>query len=979
MLAEAQDKAENKDQPASSIQENKIWFLELTGLFLLALLIRCAFNFWIPHVNNFAACDAFEYINNGQALMQLAAQPANFWQTCITVLTGNADAESLKLVKEGLAPLKDFYISGPVYPAVLALNIVAFGGTVGNVHNVWPALLFGNSAVSALTCVFISLIGREAFDKREGRIAGLIAALYPGFIVNSGRLYSETFACFLLSALVYLTVRGFRERGNNLVLVFLSGFLAAALQLTRSVMSVLSLALIPVTAIQQHGRKKLIFLLPFALGFTLIAAPWLAFQKLAFGGGGLVVDRVGHYNFFIGNNVDTQGWLSYPYPDGRNVEATSFPQLFTTAFKKSPARWVRLMLDKPLRLFKYPWNDFRTPIGVFDFRSQVIFHECILFLSCLGLALCTFLSSGRKPYKRQLCSRVFLAGLFAFHCIYYLFITVPRYNLTSIPEMILFAAAALGTISRAWQEKKTRSTSLFLSLSCIVLFCQLRLMVVGNQAIETAIIINAIVRLVFFAGFLFFCIKLVKQTEGYRKIALAFTAALALALTPLIALPLRANGRYQEWHDYLKPGERAQQIIHLPRTELKKAIYLLIDSEGVKQTSDGIELSVNGQNLEGPFLPSMAFAEDFDRFLDLGNNSVQREGERMWDSLTNSADCGNLDLRQWSMIAIPPAVLEKAAHQSESDQTKDIELNVQIKNTGKQALPIYGSYDTGSKERILPSIASYSWEKVFYGVENDAGLTDTRYDIKVPASTLVTRSPEIRKEGPAESGVINLALLVAPPVPEDVQDKESSSQNLPLGSTQNKIPAKTLPSVKHNAVSWTEIASFDLPPFLQVSKKSGSDFSIKLATLPGSKEHSSNAAIDMKSAGESEVSADTVWLFDVKGTSKVTAGTACPAADLITTYRKQDGTSYTYKSSFSPRRLPRGENGEKVPFEFVVPIKPIVQGARVELATLNLHLTTRESQYLNIQKQPEGSIDFESRIRVLSLPTNPIGLGHQVL
>src|SRR6185369_12634870 len=153
------------------------------------------------------------------------------------------------------------------------------------------------------------------------------------------------------------------------------------------------------------------------------------------------------YNFFIGNNVDTQGWLSYPYPDGRNIDAVTFPQLMQSAIKKSPTRWVRLMLEKPLRLFEYPWNDFRTSIGAVSFQAQVIYHDLILLFAAAGLGLSFLLAVGIPATKRQLYCRFYLSGLFAFHFVYCLFITVPRYNLTAIPELIVFAAAGITTIN----------------------------------------------------------------------------------------------------------------------------------------------------------------------------------------------------------------------------------------------------------------------------------------------------------------------------------------------------------------------------------------------------------------------------------------------------------------------------------------------------------------------------------------------------
>ncbi len=936
-----------------------LWLGELTVLFVLALFFRLAFNILIPHVNNFAACDAFEYINNGQALLQLFAQPMSFWQKCAECLLGSGTAADLQSVKLALEPLKDFYISGPVYPAVIALNVAAFGGVVANVHQIWPALLFGNSLLSALTCVFIALMAKESFGKAEARIAGVVSAIYPGFIVNSGRLYSETFACFLLVALSYLTLRGFRQGGNNLFLCFVSGFLAAALQLTRSVMSVLSMALIPLTFIQQKGIKRFVFLIPFVLGFALVAAPWLGFQKLAFGGGGLVVDRVGHYNFFIGNNIDTAGWLSYPYPDGRNVENESFPQLMKTAVQKSPARWFRLMLDKPLRLFKFPWNDFRTAVGIFDFRLQVAFHELLLLLSCIGLVLGTFLSAGTGPGRRELYCRLFLAGLFAFHCIYYLFITVPRYNLTSIPEMIVFAAAAIAMTARLIANQSTRKTGALLALSSVLLFSCLRLDLLPffsyMAKIQTAWALQAVVRislLLFLFGAVFASCRVL---HGHRKFAIASTASFLAIFIVMLALPLRANGRFQEWPiDINKP---IKQTLRLPLSAASRQFYLLLDTAKVRQPADGLHVTVNGKDLEGPVLPSMAFAEDFDRFLELRKDSVQREGERMWDSLANSAGCGSLDLRQWSMIALPQSLIMEASDKAQTEKSPFVNLDVSVENkSANPDLRLFGSYDTDATERLLPSVASYSWEKVFYGVENSEGLTDTRYDIKVPSATLLPSKEDLSDQLGLQNGVFNMALLSAPSV---------------VGKSE--VLAHRSYAPPHSEVGYGAHGS------LQPSRE--------YAGVPVNTELGINYPIDLSGLADgAAMSANTIWIFHLKGRTNVLSGTACPAAEIETTYQRKDGTKFSYKSAWVPKRL--GSNrvsgkyarAEGLPmFEFAVPVKPLVQDSKIVAANLNLRITSPISPYLNRQFPPQGLIEFSNiSLDLLALPTNPIGLGHTV-
>jgi 4-amino-4-deoxy-L-arabinose transferase-like glycosyltransferase len=925
------------------------------SIFVIALLLRCAYNFYIPHVNNFASCDAYEYIQNGQALLNLFKQPAEFWQKSISCLAGSGSSTDWASVKAGLVPLKDFYISGPVFPAFLAIIAAITGGVASqSIHFLWPQLLFGNSVVSALTCVFIALTAKECFGKRTGILAGILAAVYPAFIVNSGRLYSETFAAFLLTALSYITIRGFRKQqfdasasmdpaassvgsntpgnGNNLWLVFLSGFLAAALQLTRSVMFVLTLALLPITAVQQKGWRRLTFLLPFALGFALIALPWLGFQKLAFGGGGLVVDRVGHYNFFIGNNVDTQGWLTYPYPDGRNVENTSFPDLLCTAIKKSPSRWVRLMLDKPLRLFKFPWNDHRTAIGFVEFKWQVLFHELIVMFACFGLALNLFLSRFRAASKPEFYGRVFLAGLLAFHCIYGLFITVPRYNLCAMPEMIIFAAASITLLAQLLNDRGTRTNGLlFLGSTLLLLFASrtnmLPFLMAAGLKPQLSWSIEAAMRVAALIACSASLIAVSKVLIGQEKIARALTVLMALCMVPLLVIPLRANGRTFEWqHSISLSSAAVKQDLQIPLDAARKSrngLYLLVDTSAVRQIADGLSISVNGERLAGPVLPSMSFAENFDRFIDLDAGNVQREGERMWDSLASSADRDNLQLRQWSMILLPQELVARAVERAEEEGADKAKFHVNISNHSPLPVQLYGSYNTG-KDRILPSVDVYSWEKVFYGVENSEGLTDTRYDIKIPAQTLVCSDKDLSEEPGLQNGSFNMALLAAPAANLNFQPRALA--RIPLGSTRtDQQNGKSIP-----------VPLFDLPR-----------------------------------------SSNSIWIVELKGRSRVISGDPCPAADLSICYSTAEHKPFIYRSSWSPRAL--SDSHEWKDFEFAVPVKPIIEKGAAREAQIGLRQATKESPYLNLQHWCHGEVEFADVVlNIYVIPSNPIGLGHRV-
>ena len=1104
-------------------------WLEILGIFAFASIVRWLYCFVFVHANNYAACDAFEYIQNAQLLLEAQKFPASFWEAASHCLSsaGSTKAE-WELVRTTLVPMKDFYISGPVFPAALAACAALAGFNTGgsqSLANFWQPLLIGNILSSSLTCVMITLCAREAFGKNCGRVAGVLSALYPAFIVNSGRLYSETFATFLLSAIIYIALIGFRKGGNNIALVFLSGFLAAALQLTRSIMVAVTIVLIPLTVFQKLDSQKLgsvkntesglsllsmilrkfLWLIPFALGFFLLAIPWLGFQKLAFGGGGLVVDRVGRYNFFIGNNVETQGWLSYPYPDGRGVESRSFGDLAVSAIKKNPARWFRLMLDKPLRLFKYPWNDFRTSIGPFTFHTQVLFHELLLLFGALGICVATFThlrfgkiasagqfaellapgsagvppasenvsnnktanaeamsepsdpgsaadlrspasqsakpasadaisepsipgSAGFQPAsspalpdspkpsdesiadvdanqseaitKRVLYCRTFLLGLLAFHSIYFLFITVPRYNLSAIPEIIIFASAGIcfvsTLISKQLKRRQENSAALIAIAALFTFFLVARINFIpvmlelfpeslANSAPQICWTIQSCLRVLILAVCSAFLWRAVASMIGYRKVSAALIACFSIAMIPLLALPQRANGRWAEWRETLRSMDNGvEQTMFIPLKDLEGAhdrlVYLLVDTDAVRQFADGVKISINNKEISGPLFPSMSFAESFDRFLETGQAHFQREGEKMWSDLNLAADYSNLDQRQWSLVPIPEAILKDADALAKAEGTERASFRVQLSykpqslsssgkgSTEDAGMQIFGSYVPNKTELILPSASDYSWEKAFYGVENSDGMTDTRYDIKIPQSARQLRSADLSKDSGIQNGSYNLAFLIAPPAFSSPDSGKShltpatstvSSLNNSSASPLRKLYSHPLDSASVDA-STPIIAELDLS---KIKVTTGQLWVIRL------RGKTAIATVSKSVSGASSGDSKNLSIETVAGASHIR-----PSA----IFKKSDGSSFTLDSAWSPLSIKAGQDPKN--FELVFPLAPVMNGANIEKAAIMFGIVPEGPSYCNVLRRAAGTAEFtDMTVDVLELPSNPLGLGHRIL
>jgi hypothetical protein len=722
-------------QPASDsvdalpqLPEAKANLLPFWYVLAFSLMIRLWFNFGTAHQNAYNSCDAAEYIRYAQALS--------------LIISGQVSGP----IFEGL---KEFVITGPSLPVFLLLATALTGQPFDPANS--NIALTAQSVISALTAGLIYLITRRLYEKKTALYAGIFAAIYPAFIVNSGRLYSETLATFVESLTVLLIVRGmFLSKKlvlNNIAL----GAALIVLELTRSAMVLWTIACLPIVFLQglmggesnkKDWRRALISLSLVLVGTAVVLAPWFAFEKAAYNKITLAVDRVGHYNLFVGTNTATQGFLSYPYPDGRGIEEKSFVTLLNLAFLQSPSRFIKLALDKPSRLLKSPWNDFRCPIGPFDYKLQVALHQLILFLAIIGMLVACAVSpeqnlEGQNLDKRKILGRLTLLGAFALNLPYLAFITVPRYNLTAMPFLIIFAAAGLSTINYLLKSQPLAKAPKALVIISLCLFIFLRddlryvfsfgqepianIVLVQGQDLVTKGMISTAFGLIFF-GSIYFCLPFL---VGYKKLAFALTVVAGLVALPLLAVPQRANGRFGESILTLeRKGEWITGTLPVPdERRQNQDWYLLIDSEDPTLISAQLDLTINGQKITGPLIPGISALDDWHYLKQKPNGQAYLECAYIYDCMTQPSAMTNLDLRQWFYLPLSPSIVSEARRRGC--------LNVSLKHKINAATKLFAAA-LGKDSATIPCRALYSWEKAFYGVENDSGLTDSRYDEKVP-------------------------------------------------------------------------------------------------------------------------------------------------------------------------------------------------------------------------------------------------------
>ncbi|NLW94281.1 MAG: glycosyltransferase family 39 protein [Chlamydiae bacterium] len=197
----------------------------------------------------------------------------------------------------------------PLYPLFLAAVYRLVGdGRVG--------AACAQAFLGAATALLAFETARRLCGPRGGLVAGLLVACYPGLIVYTGLLMSETLYTLLFAAALFVLARDEPPAAGACAA---AGALLGLACLTRSVAA----GFIPVAAawlcLRAGWRRGALLLLVAAAAL----APWTARNALRYGRF-VPLDTYGGYNFLFGNN---------PAATGRQ-EPSMLPELGETVWRK---------------------------------------------------------------------------------------------------------------------------------------------------------------------------------------------------------------------------------------------------------------------------------------------------------------------------------------------------------------------------------------------------------------------------------------------------------------------------------------------------------------------------------------------------------------------------------------------------------------------------------------------------------------------
>jgi hypothetical protein len=732
---------------------DRLWRLSLVLIYVLSTSLCLWFNFGIEHVEVSFIGDPGGYTEEADLCLRFGKMSSLLGQIGLSGTV--APAQAAELVSLTQTRLPDLRMNGPVFPLLIA-SIFALAGTdpgtrgwhIGN----WYVTVSAHCFLVGLNCLLIALVGRKLWNRKVGFTAGLIAALYPGFIINSARLTTETFATTLMLALILLICK-MRHSNHPWISGFSMGGLLVVSQLTRSVLVLQWFSLMPTSLIKLQRGFILKVAAAMIIGAIVFTAPWLAWQDARFGQPKPLLDRAGVFNLYVGNDPDRQGWLSMPPLPPPEITRWSNKDVLVHSYKANPSKFLRLQFDKPPRMIKTLWNDFRTPIGPITYPWQVLWHQMLLTLAVVGCILSIYI--GRNDPR--LIPRLLLFEMLGMHAVYFVFAPVARYNHTAMPEIILLASAAIittcGLLSRAQRNVRAAVAVTFAVLSLPVLIRAdhwdwLYRLTEGLGCNGTAGIIIAVklVGLVTFIGLLMFASRLLLLPRLSRWVAVM----LGLLLFPFLVLPLRTYGRIEERRiDLNAENSVCERHVRIAADDLRVyrngQPYIAIDAQGLDFVNNNIQVFVNGKLVTTGAIPGAAL-------LDAGHYGeippIYNYRDCIFAAFSASTGISNTCLRQWFYLPVDAGVLAE----------KGGAVDIVVK--GKRSAAANAKNELFATQRSLrgfwslPSFTVYSFDKAFYGSETDDGLTDARFDDHIPV-------------GVADAGTKltpNVFLLVAPPV-----------------------------------------------------------------------------------------------------------------------------------------------------------------------------------------------------------------------
>jgi tetratricopeptide (TPR) repeat protein len=389
------------------------------------------------------------------------------------IIDANMYDQSATDLLQSLVEQRPFY-QAPLYSYFLALIYRIFG------HDyLVPRLI--QSAIGAVNCVMVALIGKRLFGKRQGLLAGCIAALYGPFIHFEGELLRPVLIIFLGLSMILCILSWSEDRH---IWAAIAGLLMGLSAITRE--NILIVLPVIVMYLWMSSKKSKWHAPVLFIALTIIPLIPVTVNNYKKSGDFVPVSSQGGMNFYIGNSADSdrltglqpgREWDKMAFSPREELGPHPKPSEFQSWFIKkafkdisqSPTGWIGKLVKKLYLVF---YGEELTPNSNLDLYrdhsfllSVLIFKWGPLFIP-FGLLFPFFvLGIGVKGAKRD--KGLLIGFIMAYALSLMLFHVRARYRVPIVPLMIPFAAAGILHLIKQIhiQEVKKVAHSLFV-LAC---------------------------------------------------------------------------------------------------------------------------------------------------------------------------------------------------------------------------------------------------------------------------------------------------------------------------------------------------------------------------------------------------------------------------------------------------------------------------------------------------------------------------------
>ena len=671
------------------------------------------------------------------AAIQKACNPTILAQICSYLFLGSAEP-GRQAILAAVPGLGDIVKTGPILPALLAFTYSIWNRVP--LANYWPIGASTMLVCTALTVVPVWIWSRKLAGPLGARIAAILTIGYSGFAINSGRILSEIPGIVIPAAALLLFVllldekttdalvpsevfsreeknkRKFHASSKRVFLATVAGLGCGLMMLARPTLLPVPLLLFLSAALAGHFTRhkkvlRLSCIVGMVLGIAIVFAPWILSKKVLTGTASVMVERYGPYNLSAGLDLRTDGWDALPsqyisHPDRFKLSMSDVSKQLSKEAMERPAALFQLLLRKPCRLVDAPWNDFQNPFLGMPWLIQRFYHQVILLTGSLGLIM-MFCDGWKRKKTFQTGSALILGSFVAYHFISCVFITMSRYFVTAMPELIIAAAYFIVNIRHSRRP--------FMVLTMLVLAPLLSmsidyLIAPGHGRLSE---LKSDFGLVQTAWVLSFLLTTSLACSIILPSLSTFISLRGKVVSLLFALPVCFICLIATCHQLicseaiLKLGAVDRKVLKsqvtLPAGTNCNQWYLVIDANDsstrtpdrkLQALLDGVQVLFNGRDLHPDWQPLLSY------------DSSHREEIMYLTAFAYSSDKRAIDFRQWLCCPLPSENIKSPGENI---------FELSLKNEGDKHPKIFADFtDAGGKRIHTVSLNEFSWSKGFF-------------------------------------------------------------------------------------------------------------------------------------------------------------------------------------------------------------------------------------------------------------------------